>query len=150
MDDPEVAVSLPAAASSDSQAPASPDLTSAAGPEAHDADAPAFVGTSTSDAPESGRGPVTGSVETALTPPVPHAGLRYAGLRLLMLASVGAILYVIGLRGWLLAFSAVLISGLASLFLLMKQRNDAAVNLEHTVDHWKQRRAGQDAGLTSD
>ena len=38
------------------------------------------------------------------------------------------------MRGWLLAFAAVLVSGIASLFLFMKQRNDAAVNLEHTVD----------------
>jgi hypothetical protein len=82
-----------------------------------------------------------------LPEPVPHAGLRYTLLRLLMLAAVGGILYVIGMRGWLLAIAAVLLSGLVSLFLFMKQRNDAAVNLEHTVDSWKHRRDHEDAGL---
>lgn len=74
-----------------------------------------------------------------LPEPIPHAGLRYAALRLLVLAAVGAILYVAGMRGWLLAFAAVLVSGVVSLFLFMRQRNDAAVNLEHTMDHWKHR-----------
>ncbi len=85
--------------------------------------------------------------QAALPDPIPHAGLRYTLLRLLMLVAVGGILYVIGLRGWLLAFAAVLVSGIVSLFLFMKQRNDAAVNLEHTVDHWKHRRDHEDAGL---
>jgi hypothetical protein len=90
-------------------------------------------------------GPAT--AEPALLEPVPHAGARYALLRLLMLVAVGGILYVIGMRGWLLAFTAVLVSGIVSLFLLMKQRNDAAVNLERTVDGWKHRRDHEDAGL---
>ena len=82
--------------------------------------------------------------------PVPHAGARYALLRLLMLVAVGGILYVLGMRGWLLAFTAVLVSGIVSLFLLMKQRNDAAVNLERTVDGWKHRRDQEDAGLAQE
>jgi len=82
--------------------------------------------------------------------PVPHAGARYALLRLLMLVAVGGVLYVFGMRGWLLAFTAVLVSGIVSLFLLMKQRNDAAVNLERTVDGWKHRRDQEDAGLAQD
>jgi hypothetical protein len=82
--------------------------------------------------------------------PVPHAGARYALLRLLMLVAVGGVLYVLGMRGWLLAFTAVLVSGIVSLFLLMKQRNDAAVNLERTVDGWKHRRDQEDAGLAQD
>ena len=80
--------------------------------------------------------------------PVPHAGARYALLRLLMLVAVGGILYVLGMRGWLLAFAAVLVSGIVSLFLLMKQRNDAAVNLERTLESRKHRRHQEDAGLT--
>ena len=72
---------------------------------------------------------------------MPHAGTRYALLRLLMLVVVGAALYVVGLRGWLLAFAAVLVSGLISLFLLMKQRNDAAVSLERSLDQWRARHA---------
>jgi hypothetical protein len=79
--------------------------------------------------------------------PVPHAGARYAVLRLLMLLAVGGILYVLGMRGWLLAFVAVLMSGVVSLFLFIKQRNDAAVNLEHQVDGWKRRHDEEDAGL---
>ena len=71
-------------------------------------------------------------------------------LRLLMLVAVGGILYVIGMRGWLLAFAAVLVSGIVSLFLLMKQRNDAAVNLERTVEGWKHRRDHEDAGLAQE
>lgn len=82
--------------------------------------------------------------------PVPHAGARYALLRLLTLVAVGGVLYVLGMRGWLLAFTAVLVSGIVSLFLLMKQRNDAAVNLERTVDGWKHRRDQEDAGLAQD
>jgi hypothetical protein len=125
MSDPDTpAEPSSAAAESPSPAPAGPEAAQAA-EATHDG--PAAV----PDLPE----------------PVPHAGLRYALLRLLMLAAVGGILYVIGMRGWLLAFAAVLLSGLVSLFLLMKQRNDAAVNLERTVDGWKHRRDHEDAGL---
>jgi hypothetical protein len=85
-----------------------------------------------------------------LPEPVPHAGLRYALLRLLMLVAVGGILYLIGLRGWLLAILAVLVSGIVSLFLFMKQRNDAAVNLERTVDSWKHRHDHEDSGLVQE
>ncbi len=84
------------------------------------------------------------SGDPTLPPPVPHAGARYTVLRLLMLLAVGGVLYVVGLRGWLLAFLAVLVSGVVSLFLFMKQRNDAAVNLEHAVDNWKQHHGNQD------
>jgi hypothetical protein len=96
--------------------------------------------------------PAAQGTDSLPTPPepVPHAGARYALLRLLMLVAVGGILYVLGMRGWLLAFTAILVSGVVSLFLLMKQRNDAAVNLERTVDSWKHRRDQQDAGLAQD
>jgi hypothetical protein len=81
--------------------------------------------------------------------PVPHAGSRYALLRLLALVAVGGFLYLVGMRGWLLAFSAVLISGIISLFLFMKQRNDAALNLERSVADWRHRHEGEpeDSGL---
>lgn len=102
--------------------------TSATAPDAA-ADSPDLSPTSTVGPPAT----------TALPDPIPHAGLRYAALRLLMLGAVGGVLYVIGLREWLLAIAAVLVSGIVSLFLFMSQRNDAAVNLEHTVDHWKHR-----------
>jgi len=89
------------------------------------------------------------SLSSALEP-VPHAGARYAGLRLLMLVAVGGILYLIGLRGWLLAFAAVLVSGVVSLFLLMKQRNDAAINLERQLEGLRHRHPHEDAGLAQD
>lgn len=125
-------------------------------------DQPAVSGTSAEDAPsdplvsvmaesppaESQAATIT--AEPTLPDPVPHAGARYAGLRLLMLLSVGGVLHVAGMRGWLLAFAAVLISGVVSLFLLMKQRNDAAVNLERTVEGWKQRHDHEDAGLVGE
>ena len=82
--------------------------------------------------------------------PVPHAGARYAGLRLLMLVAVGGVLYLIGMRGWLLAFAAVLVSGVVSLFLLMKQRNDAAINLERQLEVLRHRHPHEDAGLAQD
>ncbi len=78
--------------------------------------------------------------------PVPHAGARYALLRLVMLLAVAGVLYVIGMRGWLLAFTAVLVSGIVSLFLLMKQRNDAAVNLERQLEAWRHRHEHEDTG----
>ncbi|HYN56134.1 MAG TPA: DUF4229 domain-containing protein [Motilibacterales bacterium] len=89
-----------------------------------------------------------GDPEHALPDPIPHAGARYAALRLLMLAAVGGLLYIVGMRGWLLAIAAVLISGIVSLFMFMKQRNDAAVNLERTVEGWKHRHADEGAELT--
>ena len=99
--------------------------------------------------PEPADAEVTRAEPTA-PEPVPHAGARYALLRLLMLVAVAGILYVLGMRGWLLAFAAVLVSGVLSLFLLMKQRNDAAVNLERSLENRKRRRDHQDAGLTQE
>lgn len=81
-----------------------------------------------------------GGVAAALPDPIPHAGPRYAVLRLLVLVAVGGALYVLGMRGWSLAFAAVLVSGIISLFLLRKQRNDVAVVLERTVGGWRRRR----------
>ena len=74
-------------------------------------------------------------------PPVtPHAGLRYAVLRLAMFVTVGGVLYILGMRSWALLFMAVLLSGIASFFVFMRQRNAAAANLEHTVNEWSDRR----------
>ena len=120
-----------------------PDTTAVPSSAAPESPSPAPVDQEAAEATDDS--PVPADHE--LPEPVPHAGLRYALLRLLMLAAVGGILYVIGMRGWLLAIVAVLLSGLVSLFLLMKQRNDAAVNLERTVDGWKHRRDHEDAGL---
>jgi hypothetical protein len=110
---------------------------------------PDGVGTPPPAPADLGPTPTTGSPAApdsapALPEPIPHAGARYAALRLLMLAAVGGILYLVGMRGWLLAFAAVLVSGIVSLFLFIKQRNDAAVNLERSLEHWKQRHGHED------
>lgn len=113
MNDPDTSASAPSASPEPDLEPQ--DDTAASGALAHD------------------------EAEHALPDPIPHAGARYAALRLLMLVAVGGILYIVGMRGWLLAIAAVLISGIVSLFMFMKQRNDAAVNLERTVEGWKHR-----------
>ena len=78
-------------------------------------------------------------------PVVPHAGVRYAVLRLLMLITVGGVLYLIGLRDWLLLLAAFLISAVVSYFAFVRQRNAAAGNLEHQVHDWSERRHAHDA-----
>ncbi len=77
---------------------------------------------------------------------VPHAGVRYALLRVSMLVSVGVILYAAGLRGLLLVVLAFLVSGLVSYFVLMRQRDAAAANLERQVRGWGTRRRRAEEG----
>lgn len=48
----------------------------------------------------------------------------YTGLRVLLLLAVGALLYVVGARGFLLVLLAFLISGALSLILLDKPRGE--------------------------
>ncbi len=51
-----------------------------------------------------------------------HAGLLYTGARLVLLAVVAGILYLVGARGFLLLVLAFLISGLISFVVLAKWR----------------------------
>jgi hypothetical protein len=51
------------------------------------------------------------------------AFIRYTTLRLAMLLMVGGVLYLVGLRGVLLAAIAFLASGLLSFFVLDRQRD---------------------------
>jgi hypothetical protein len=81
----------------------------------------------------------TGEVPAAQ--PVPHAGLRYAVLRIAMLVTVGGVLALVGMRGWLLLFTAVLVSAVLSFFVFARQREAAARNLEASLA----RRQAQDA-----
>ena len=68
-------------------------------------------------------------------PPVtPHAGLRYSLYRFVVLLAVGAVLYLFGLRDWLLLLLAFAISGVVSYFVLMRTRDAAAANIEHTIE----------------
>ena len=88
--------------------------------------------------------------EAVLTAGAPHAGARYAVLRLTMAVTTGGILYLFGLRGWLLLFLAVLISGVLSFFFFMRQREAAARNLEAMVEGRRSRHehAQADEGST--
>jgi hypothetical protein len=65
---------------------------------------------------------------------VPHAGARYAVLRLSLAVTTGGVLYLVGMRGWALLFLAVLISGVLSFFVFLRQREAAARNLEAMVE----------------
>jgi hypothetical protein len=78
----------------------------------------------------------TGAAPAPIEEPavVPHAGLRYAVLRIAMLVTVGGVLYLVGMRGWLLLFTAVLVSAVLSFFVFMRQREAAARNLEATIE----------------
>lgn len=63
----------------------------------------------------------------------PHAGLRYATLRLVMLVAVGAVLYLVGMRSWPWLFASVLISAVLSFFVFLRQREAAARSLEASI-----------------
>lgn len=78
-------------------------------------------------------------------PAVPHAGIRYAVLRMSMLLTVGGVLYLFGMRSWPLLFATVIVSGIASYFVFLRQREAAARNLEASVESWRGRR-GPSAG----
>jgi cytoskeletal protein RodZ len=81
---------------------------------------------------------------TAATVPVPHAGIRYAVLRVALLVTVGGVLYLVGMRGWPLLFAAVLASGVMSFFVFARQREAAARNLEASVAARSERRHAHD------
>ncbi|HEX6887010.1 MAG TPA: DUF4229 domain-containing protein [Candidatus Nanopelagicales bacterium] len=67
--------------------------------------------------------------------PIPHAGLRYGLLRIALLLVTGGALYLVGMRGWGLAFAAVLISAVLSFFVLLRPRQEAARNIEVALEH---------------
>src|SRR5699024_10550876 len=56
--------------------------------------------------------------------------IRYGALRISLLVVVGALLYLAGMRGVLLAGSAIVIAALLSYILLPSQRQQAAKKLE--------------------
>jgi hypothetical protein len=75
------------------------------------------------DAPEVGAGPLARQ----------HPVVVYTLLRIGMLVAVGAVLYLVGLRGvWLLLF-AFLISGVVSAFALSRPREGAALGISTAV-----------------
>lgn len=56
--------------------------------------------------------------------------IRYAALRLSLLVVVGALLYLAGMRGALLAGAAIVIAALLAYILFPSERNQAAKKLE--------------------
>lgn len=60
------------------------------------------------------------------------AFLRYTALRLLLFVAVAGLLYLAGLRGLLLVALAVLVSGVASLILLTRQRDQMALAVQES------------------
>lgn len=87
-----------------------------------------------------------GDVSADQTDPAPakgrtgaHPVLVYTLLRIAVLAGTGAVLYLLGLRGfWLLLF-AFLLSGIASIFLLNRTREQAAGGVVNVVQKVNQR-----------
>jgi len=55
--------------------------------------------------------------------------LKYTLLRLALLAGTAGVLYLVGLRDWLLLFVAFLVSGLISIFALNRARDDVSTSL---------------------
>lgn len=84
---------------------------------------------------------------TSVPPAVPHAGLRYTGLRVALFAAVGSALYLVGVRGLPLLVLAVLLSGLVSLFALNRQRDAAAANIERGMARRRARQRAADEAL---
>jgi membrane protein implicated in regulation of membrane protease activity len=55
--------------------------------------------------------------------------LKYSLLRIGLLAVTAGVLYLLGLRDWLLLFVAFLVSGIISIFVLNRARDDVSVRL---------------------
>lgn len=55
--------------------------------------------------------------------------LKYSLLRLALLAVTAGVLYLVGLRDWLLLFAAFLVSGIISIVLLNRARDEVSTSL---------------------
>ncbi len=71
--------------------------------------------------------------------------LRYTALRALVLGVVLALLWLVGLRGFVLLLSALLISGIVSLFVLSRSRDAVSASLDHRLSTIKERTQAEDA-----
>ncbi len=67
------------------------------------------------------------------------AFLRYTALRALILVGTAGLLFVAGLRSWLLLLVAVLLSGFISIFALRRQRDEASSALSNRLTRINQR-----------
>lgn len=75
--------------------------------------------------------------------------LRYTLLRLLMLAVAGALLWLLGVRGFWLLLVAVFVSGVISIFVLSRSRDQVSAALHDRVGtinrRLQERAAAEDA-----
>lgn len=55
--------------------------------------------------------------------------LKYTLLRLALLAATAGVLYLVGLRDWILLFVAFLVSGVISIFVLNRARDEVSTSL---------------------
>lgn len=71
--------------------------------------------------------------------------LRYTLLRALVLVVVGALLWLVGLRGFVLVAGALFVSGLVSLFALRRSRDQVSVAWDRRLSTIRERTAAEDA-----
>ncbi len=55
--------------------------------------------------------------------------LKYSLLRLALLAATAGVFYLVGLRDWILLFAAFLVSGIISIFVLNRARDEVSTSL---------------------
>lgn len=55
--------------------------------------------------------------------------LKYSALRIGLLVVTGGVLWLVGLRGWLLLLVAFLVSGVVSIFALNRARDEVSASL---------------------
>jgi membrane protein implicated in regulation of membrane protease activity len=65
--------------------------------------------------------------------------LKYTLLRLALLAVTAGVLYLLSLRGWILLFAAFLISGIISIFVLNRARNEVSASIASRQQRINQR-----------
>jgi cell division protein FtsW (lipid II flippase) len=68
-----------------------------------------------------------------------RATVAYTSARILVLVVVLGVLYLVGARGWLLVALAVLVSGVASLVLLSRQRDAMSGVITSRLSNFRQR-----------
>lgn len=65
--------------------------------------------------------------------------LKYTALRLLLFAAAAGLLYLLGLRGFLLLAIAFLLSGFVSLVVLNRTRDDVSAAITHRISEVNRR-----------
>ncbi|SRR5690625_44669 len=75
--------------------------------------------------------------------------IRYAALRISLLVVVGALLFLAGMRGVLLAGSSIIIAALLSYIFFPSQRNQAAKRLEQ-IAHREEKPRERDEDMAAE